>query len=467
MKKSTSKKIRDYCNEMRYMPLRTGDTVAFETVEIEARQIFASTRGLDYGYIPSKNPHEEKKYIKWGADDQMPYHVIRAIERDEVLSQNKLFNTQVCFGQGVRFYDKSTGKDTLDQSMIDFMDDSNIQEFYAGIIQDMKWFFWCLAVVLLDHNNRIVGLRRMPVENVRLGVADAMGNLNVAYFANFRDDAGPLAPDDVTEIQLLNEFAPWKDLQIRLGLERSPQDGKIMKRTELQMFGILCRFPMPGCRYYPIPTYASVFKDDWLEIKKLTQLRLKAAIKNTNSLRYHVEILQKYWIELYRNKGVLGNKALEKDAQEKEYNRIEEFLSDMESAGKTLVSEYMVDPNGKENHNIRITTIDTKKQGGEWSDEVTESCNMMCYADGIHPNLIGAVPGKTQVNNSGSDKRELFTMKQAMEAIWHECMKRPFVTLLRFNGIDKTIGIDFPIIQLTTLDNHIDAIKATKGEDER
>lgn len=464
MKKSASKNKHDNEYESvgsRVLTLKSGSTVMLDTVEVDTRQIFADVKGLDYGYIPTRNG-KGKKYIKWGSDDQMPYTVIRAIEKDEVLSQNKMFNTQVCFGQGIRFYDKATGKPTVNQDVIDFCDCSNIQEFFAGIIQDMKWFFWSLSVVLLDHNNNIVGLRRMPVENVRLGVADAMGNINEAFFANFRDDAGPLQPEDVTEIQLLNEFAPWKDLAIRLGMERSPADGLQKRRTDLQIFGVLCRFPMPGCRYYPIPTYASVFKDDWLEIKKLTQLRLKAAIKNTNSIRYHVEILQKYWADLFRRKGVYGNRLKEEIERDIEYKRIGDFLSDVESSGKTLVSDYMCDPDGKENHNIRITTIDTKKQGGEWSDEVTEACNMLCYADGIHPNLIGAVPGKTQGNNSGSDKRELYTMKQAMEDIWHAMMMRHFMVYLRFMHLDKEIGIDVPIVQLTTLDNHIDAIKAVK-----
>lgn len=463
-KKKSEQKHEDYGSDSSHiLTLRNGSSVMLETVEVDAKQIFADVKGLDYGYLPTKDGKNPEKYIKYGSDDQLPYHVIRAIEKDEVLSQNKMFNTQVCFGQGLRFYDKSTGKPTINQDVIDFCDNSNIQEFFAGIIQDMKWFYWSLSVILLDRNDNIVGLRRMPVENVRLGVADAMGNLNVAYFGNFRADAGPMQPEDYTKIELLNEFAPWKDLSIRLGKEHSPVDGEKKRRTKLQMFGVLCRMPMPGCRYYPIPTYAAVFKDDWLEIKKLTQLRLKAAIKNTNSIRYHVEILQKYWIDLFRRKGVYGNREKEEQERQNEYKRIGDFLSDMESAGKTYVSEYMTDPDGRENRNVRINVIDTKKQGGEWSDEVTEACNMLCYADGIHPNLIGAVPGKTQVNNSGSDKRELFTMKQAMEAIWHSVMMRHFMVYLRYMGLNKTIGIDVPIVQLTTLDNHIDAIKAVKN----
>lgn len=463
MKKSTS---NDSASSIAIYTLPKSDVaVMFETIEQSPASVFRDPKGLEFGKIPLKNGNEGPEYVKWGNDNQLPYNAIRLIESDEVLSENKLFNLQVCFGQGIRIYDKETGKPTTNDEIIDFMDESNIQMFFAGIIQDMKYFFWCFSVVCLDGNGKITSLRRLPVENVRLGRADKNGIITKAYFANWRDEAGPLMAEDIQEFEVLNMYAPWKDLAIRMGKERSPEDGKLHEPTNDRMFGIICRFPVPGSRYYPVPTYASVFLDDWLEIKKMTQKRLRAAIKNTNSIRYHVEIMQKYWVDLWRRKGVLGNMAKEKEVQDAEYKRITEFLSDSQSAGKALVSEYAMDVSGKESHNIKINVIDTQKQGGEWSDEITEACNMLCYADGIHPNLIGAVPGKTQVNNSGSDKRELFTMKQAMEDIWHESMMAPFMTVLRHNNWHKEVGIDVPIIQLTTLDNHLDAVNAVKTND--
>lgn len=460
MKRSTFN--NEGASEFRMLDISTSTSVMMETVPYDVHTLFADSAQTEYGIIPSKDPLVVKEYVKWGDDNQMPYNVIDRIERDEVLSQNKLFNTQICYGQGVRFYDKATGKVTTNEKVLDFIDENKISEFFAGIIQDMKYFYWSMSVILLDGNDNIVGIRRMPVENVRLGRADSNGVISKAYYANWREDAEPLQEENVQEYDLLNPYAPWRDLAIRMGRMASPVDGKMMRRTSARMFALMVSFPVPGSRYYPVPYYASVFRDDWLEIKKLTQLRLKAGIKNTNAIRYHVEIQQKYWIDLWTRKGVRGNKKLEAAEQEKEYDRIKAFLSDVEASGKALVSEFMTDVTGKETHNIRINTIDTGKQGGEWTDEVTESCNMLCYADGIHPNLIGAVPGKTQVNNSGSDKRELYTMKQAMEDIWHDIISQHFILWLRYEGLHKEIGFDVPIVQLTTLDNHIDAIKAVR-----
>ena len=40
---------------------------------------------------------------------------------------------------------------------------------------------------------------------------------------------------------------------------------------------------------------------------------------------------------------------------------------------------------------------------------------MMCFTMRVHSNLVGAVPGKSKTNNSGSDKRELYTIAQALQ----------------------------------------------------
>lgn len=40
------------------------------------------------------------QYMPWGADNQMPYHVLDMIEKDETLSTCQIFNAEVCYGNG-------------------------------------------------------------------------------------------------------------------------------------------------------------------------------------------------------------------------------------------------------------------------------------------------------------------------------------------------------------------------------
>ena len=81
---------------------------------------------------------------------------------------------------------------------------------------------------------------------------------------------------------------------------------------------------------------------------------------------------------------------------------------------------------------------------------------MMCFTMRVHSNLVGSVPGKTQTNNSGSDKRELYTIAQALQKPYHDLLFNVHRLIIRFNKWDDVVPT-CPFIQLTTLDENKDA----------
>jgi hypothetical protein len=112
-----------------------------------------------------------------------------------------------------------------------------------------------------------------------------------------------------------------------------------------------------------------------------------------------------------------------------------------------------------------ITRIDDKKEGGDWESDIQESVNMICFTFQVHSNLVGSVPGKSQMNNSGSDKRELYTIAQALQKPYHDLMFLVHRIIIKFNGWDGVYP-DCPFIQLTTLDENKDAKKVTVSKNE-
>lgn len=57
------------------------------------------------------------EYVPWGDDDQLPYEILDKVGANMVVSQNKLYNILTCYGQGVRFFDLSTEKQTKDKDI--------------------------------------------------------------------------------------------------------------------------------------------------------------------------------------------------------------------------------------------------------------------------------------------------------------------------------------------------------------
>jgi hypothetical protein len=257
----------------------------------------------------------------------------------------------------------------------------------------------------------------------------------------------------VEHIPLLNIYNPWSDLQTRL-----------KSGTKKRKFAIVTRIPTARNTYYPIPYYAAIFNSRWYDIKQLITTAKKAKLQNAAPIKYQIEVNERYWERIFRAEGITDQKKrLERVNEEKQ--RIIDFLTGAENSGKVWFSSFGVNPNGEENHDVLIKRIDDAKEGGDWETDIQEAINVICFTMRVHSNLVGSVPGKSQSNNSGSDKRELYTIAQALQKPYHDLLFYPHQLLIRFNHWDGAFPT-CPFIQLTTLDEHKDAKEVTTDKPE-
>jgi hypothetical protein len=396
------------------------------------------------------------RYVSFGPDDKLPFEIIKLIGVDEVMSQNKLFNVLTCYGAGQKYMDIETDKPTTDPEIKKWLLHNSIPSFTLEQATDMKYFFYCVSVIILSNKgDKIVKLRHKEACYCRFEKADEKGKIRHVFYANFRKSA--LQEKDMECIQLLDEKDPLGDLEILMGREPGP-DGRKRIRTNQRKFAILVRFPTPGFQYYPVPYYTAIFRGDWFDIKRLIGKGKKAKLKNHAQVKYQVEVHKDYWMNICEEENLTDPvKQLERIKKEKE--NIKKFVSGIENSGKVWITGYYIDPNGREIRMVRITVIDTEKEGGDWSEDIQEASNITCYGDNIHPNLVGATPGKSQSNNSGSDKRELFTLKQSLEIAFHDLMYMPHNVVIHYNKWGDKVYPDVPMILLTTLDQNTDAKK--------
>ena len=394
-------------------------------------------------------------YMPFGHDNQLPFELIRLIGEDEIMSQNKFFNVLTCYGNGLRYNDPATGAPTTDDDVRQWAMHNSLNEFFLEQATDMKYFFFAVAVIILNHDgDRIVQLRHKEACYCRFEKADARGRINHVFYANWRSN-GSLAAKDIEVLQLLDEKDPLGHLEVLMG-KVPGWDGLRKVRSKQRKFAVLMRYPTPGNQYYPAPYYTAIFRGDWFDIKKLIGTGKKAKLRNHASVKYQVEVHKDYWWNICDEENITDPlKQAERIKKEKE--NIKNFVAGIENSGKVWITGYYIDPNGKENRMVRINVIDASKEGGDWSEDIQEAANMTCYGDNIHPNLVGATPGKSQSNNSGSDKRELFTLKQSLEKSWHDIMMKVHNVVIHFNGWQDIAEPDVPLVMLTTLDKHTDA----------
>ena len=398
-------------------------------------------------------------YVPWGGDNQMPFNILKLIEDDETLSTCQMFNAEVCFGSGLQYsakakfsgYGLEVSEPTAQtlQEIDDFFLDNDIASYFLGVCQDFKHFGFAVSVIILSRDgSKIVRLLRKEACYCRFAPADKSGKITKLLYANWRKCIA--SRDEIEVIEMLDPASPWRDLQDRLAKPLHSDNRK---------FAIVSRIPTPDSTYYPIPYYASLFKGKWYNIKQLIGLAKEAKLKNSAPIKYQIETSQKYWESIFRSEGITDRrKQQERIVQEKQ--SILDFLTGAENSGKAWFSTFYITPDGNEQHDVVINKIDDSKEGGDWSTDIQEAVNMFCFTLRVHSNLVGSVPGKAQTNNSGSDKRELYTIAQALQKPYHDLLFTVHRIIIRYNGW-KGVVPDCPFMQLTTLDEHQDAKQVT------
>lgn len=394
--------------------------------------------------------NKDLQYMPWGADNQMPYRVLDLIEKDETLSTCQMFNAEICYGNGLQ-YNTEACSAQVKADIEDFLLANALPSYFLGVCQDFKHFGWCCSVIILDNEGKhIVGLYRKEACYCRFTPANKKGVIERVLYANWKNLNGTL--ENVEVIPLLNMDSPWLDLQQRM----SRMDNGSRTRDRDRKFAIVCRVPTPDSTYYPIPYYASLFRGNWYNIKQLIGMAKEAKLKNAAPIKYHIEISDKYWLNIFKRERITDPKRQQERVVE-EKRHIIDFLTGAENAGKALFSTFYVNPNGEEQHEVAINNIEEgAKEGGDWATDIQEAVNMFCFTMRVHSNLVGSVPGKSQSNNSGSDKRELYTIAQALQKPYHDLLFAVHRIIMKFNGW-KGAFPECPFIQLTTLDENKDA----------
>lgn len=395
------------------------------------------------GEITPTTLSDTHAYMPWGATNQMPFDIIDLIESDETLATCQMFNAEVCYGSGL-VYDTAQASAPVADAVEDFTLDNDLPSYFLGVCQDLKHFAFAVSVIILNSEaTKIVRIIRKEACYCRFAPADTNGRIPRLYFANWRKFA---TIDDCEIIEMLDAASPFADLRDRL------------KRGDTcRKFAIVCRVPTPDSTYYPIPYYGALFRGKWYNIKRLIGLAKEAKLRNSAPLKYHIEMSQKYWDSIFKSEGIT-DRAKQQARIIEEKQRILDFLTGAENSGKVWFSTFYVNPNGDEQHDVVINKIDSDKEGGDWESDIQEAVNMICFTLRVHSNLVGSVPGKAQTNNSGSDKRELYTIAQALQKPYHDLLFTVHRIIIRFNGW-KGVKPLIPFIQLTTLDENRDAKK--------
>jgi hypothetical protein len=267
--------------------------------------------------LPGKLANKYRGYVPWGNDNCLPYEVMNKIRKDEVMSQNKQFNTLTCYASGIKIETETEGG-TLSEEIRNFFKHNRLPRYFWEQCADMKHFLFSVSVIILSKDGKsIVNLRHKEAIHTRFETCDPKtGKIEHLYYANWED--GTPKEDEIEIIPVLDISDPIGDLEERM-------EGKSKDRK----FAIINTAPTAGNKYYPFPYYWSVFLSGWYDIKQMIPAGKKAKLKNGSSIKYHVEVSKDYWENLCRGEKIT-DPELKAARIKKEKENMDQQLKDLE-----------------------------------------------------------------------------------------------------------------------------------------
>lgn len=404
-----------------------------------------------------ETPKGQIKMVPWGAENSAPIDLVTKVYANPIVAQGMNFNTLITYGDGIMPVKREVVNGKLkftpvfdNKEINEFFDNNDISGYLLEQCTDISFFYNVFPEIVLNLENprKIVELNHLDAVFSRWSEMDETSKRIEYHLYCSKFGVETPKKEDIIVTPALSAKNPLIDLKRRLGLLPLP-NGTTRAEKE-NRYVIPISMPTPGHFYYNKPYWISIIESGWYEFAKQIPEFKKALMKNQMTIKYHVQLNDKYWETLFAAEGI--KKPEDQAARRKqELEDIKKFLTDTDNTGKSIISYKKFTPDGKEIANVTITAIENNFKGGEYIDDLEEVSNILVYGMGVHPSLIGAAPGKNKSIN-GTEARELFIIKQAMLKPIRDRLLMPLYIVKAINKWPEDIFFSIPNIELTTLD---------------
>lgn len=421
--------------------------------------------------VPDKEPQPFKKLgkdmpgiVSWGDNNRLPQELIEKIYLNPVTASGILFNIQMGYGNGIEYgywemnNNKKVWIPAYDEKIEEFFENNDIQGYLLEQLTDMVTFFNVFPELIFNADgNVITNIKSKEAAFSRWSELDKIKRRILFHYYSGKWHKTPDPETEIFATEVLDMNYPLEHLKVLCGqmpdVSFEKMDAKAfnyVKEQKRYSFIVPIGFPTPGKGYYNRPYYTSIFDSSWYDFSgKIPEFKL-AMMANQATIKYHVQLAHDYFETIFKHEGITGQEE-QKARIKKEYNDIDAYLKDTKNTGKSLVSFIRYTADGKELPRVKITVLENHYKGGEYLEDSEEASNIMSYAMGVHPSLMGSAPGKSKSIN-GTEARELFIIKQALMRPLRDRLLRPLYMVKAINKWNSRIRFQIPDTVLVTQD---------------
>lgn len=327
-----------------------------------------------------------------------------------------------------------------------FFKASQIKKFTKETITDLEWFSIAFPEYILSDNfDKILSVKRQKSAWCRFEVMNKTnGLIETVYISQkFGRETPNLDSEFVAKVPHIDPY--WSVEQVK----------QFCKENDIKKFIRPVFYPLVDEGYYPSAEWHAIVHNGWLDVANSVPELKKAIFKNQISIKYHIEIDERYFETIYGTTWKDKKPEDRIEIRSQLITSIDEALSGNINAAKSIQSMMLVDEKGTQYSAIKITTIDDKFKDGSYLPEAEAANSEVLFALGVDPSLIGAgIPGGKLGAGSGSDKNAAFNILQALKKTDREVTLETLEFVRDYNAWDATINFGFEDTVLTTLDKN-------------
>ena len=391
-------------------------------------------------------------YAPWGGSNDRPQLIVAEMNKSGIAKAGLTVRRKAHYGSGPLYFEQGAdGEKELSNPIpltdprlkkpLAFHTTVRLEAALMEAIMNYEWWGWVVAEYVLSNNaEQITSMRVLKTAWSRWSLMDPeSGRIEwLLYNANWdRYDSKELSVVPVAD--------PWM----------SPAEVKAWAKSNgYKKFVRPVAIPDPDAGYYPDLDWHALYDNGWLKSTNNIPAMKQGVMLNQISLKYHIKIPQTYWASKFGDSWAALSDA-EKSAKKKEVlTALQNWLGGASNAGKAFVSEYGVDEMGTALPGWEILALDDKLKDGAYIPDAEKGNSEILASMLVDPTLLGQSGIAGAGAGSGSDKREAYTILNALLNTDRDTTLDTWYFVRDFNGWDPSVELGYRQVTLTTLDKN-------------
>lgn len=365
------------------------------------------------------------EWIPWGDRNLFPQEVVKDTEKSTIIGPAISKLVKYGYSGGIQAGTRKIvdGKEVfipiIDKNFENFKRRSNLTLYILEALSDMFWFGNVFPNLVVNKGeDKIV---QLFVEEACYSRWEKPKKNKIDFClvsANW-DNAEHLKKDTIIKVDVLDQyFDPAYQI----------------KESSAKRFVHPIGFPSPNKFWYQLAPWNGAIASGWLKFSLQIPEFKTAMMKNQLTLKYHLEVNEKYWPLEYEGWDKFDEPT--KSAKRKEFlKKFTDNLANTDNVGKAIMTSFKYNERtNEEEHMWKITPIDDKIKSGVYVEDSQEASTHLMNALELDPTLFGAGPGKGFSAGSGSDKNSAYNLLMVALKPIHDLILQPLYVVRDVNG---------------------------------